>query len=307
MANNYRVTFFFETQQRAIQGSGVSLGWTESWYKTSADTLQTVITDLDILTYIALRTAFMPALYRISFVRVNDEDNPRRFKIRGIGPEGQGKVVLSTTDLPIQVQCAILVDLERMPLEAAEKAHHRRFLVRGLPNEVVNGNVLEPFGPMWRHIRKFLDFVGNEDISVKRTEGVGRFTWGIKYRNPTATKHIISQAQPQMADAQRLLVTAAGMGDFLPGTRATVQGIKSPRNFNKTWLVTGTTTIGAETFLVLERSRERLQGEYSGPGTGVIIPAVFLYGQVDQYVIIGLRVKKTGRSFHLLRGRQSRR
>lgn len=308
---NFRVTFFFESQQQGQLGVGSSLGWTESWYKVSSLSLKEVIQDTDLTDYITFRTKFMPKIYRISFIRVNDEDHPRRFKIRGIGNTGFGKVTATDTDFG-QVQCAVLVDLERMPIADGEAAHHRRMLLRGLPTDVINGNVLKPTGANWSAIRTFLDFVGNEDVQVPRTKDIPRFSWGIKYLNPTSTKHNIILATPSVGDANRLHLRCEGQGDFVPPgvgetKRVIVQGIPSPRIFNKTWNFVATTVIGGDTFLVLERSRERMQGEYNGPGTGNVRLASYLYGQVDQYVIVGLRNRKTGRSFHLLRGRSSRR
>lgn len=307
MPHNYRVTFFFESQQGALVGTGAALGWTESWYKGGVEkSLQLEIINPEFKEYIKKRTAFMPNLYRCSFIRLSDDDNPRRFKVAGIGgSEGVGKLDSAVFNAA-QVQCAILVDLEKMPQADNEKAHHRRFLVRALPNSLINGNVLRPSGQAYTDLRAFLDYVGGVDVMYPHDPAAATFTYGIRYHNPANLPVKIDEVHPDLADPQRLLLKFPGMGVLLPGVKVRITRVPHPKNFNRTWNFSGMKP-PENTYGVLERSRTPLDGSYTGPGQAEATVVSWLYGTIDQYVLIGLRNKKTGRSFHLLRGRSSRR
>lgn len=308
-SRNYRVTFFFESQQGAQIGTGADLGWTESWYKGNVDkTLEQEILNPEFKTYISKRTAFMPNLYRCSFIRLSDDDNPRRFKITGVDPSiGLGKINVDAIKAA-QVQCAVLVDLQRMPRADNETSHHRRFLIRALPSSMINGNVLAAGDPGVTVLRKFADFVGNQDPNIGKLDDGPQFTYGIRFHDPTAIPQKIKEAHPRVEDNRQLLVQCPVMGDFPEKTRVLVKGVPSPnREWNRFWVSAGTTDIGAETWVVLDRARDELGGSYHGPGKATIEVVSWAYGTVDQYVLIGLRNKKTGRSFHLLRGRSGRR
>lgn len=307
---NYQVAFIFESQQIGAIGTGAAPGWSEVWFKTDPGSLRDVITSGSIDTYIELRTAIMPDIYRIAFVRLSDVDNPHRFKLRAVGASGRGKIPAYVNGIlveqPGQVQCALLIDMEKLPEEAGEVVHHRRFLIRALPSSLINGNVLAPFGPHWIRMTTFMNYVGKRAIGFDFDDKQPTFPWGCRYHDPTQTATAITNAKPDPANDRRLLVEPI---IILPAGKkgVEVRRVDSPRNFNKTWTVVGNAPAPNATFMVLEKSREKLQGAYTGPGLANVRAVAWKYGPFDQYVIIGLRNRKTGRVFRQLRGRRSRR
>ena len=306
---NFKATFFFESQQQATLGTGSSLGWTESWYKTMVASPEAALLDPDLQKYVELRRMCLASIYRMTFIRVSDDDNPRRFKLANIAV-GDGVLNSEVAAPPAQVQCALLADLERLPLDANphEKVHHRRFLIRGLPSGMIDGNVLNPNFPAFAQIRRFLDYVGRHSAGTAVPgEGQPRFSWGAKYLDPSVTPTTIVSAIVTPWDDQVIGVRPVVAPATVRGTRFTIRGVDSPREFNRTWQYVNDSSIDAVTHSIFQRSRRKIQGSYTGPGAAVYYQNRFLYGPFDQYVIIGLRNKKTGRVFRQLRGRSSSR
>lgn len=303
----YRVTFFFEANQQGVVGTGASVGWTESWYKNADKTIDQIIEDADITKYIVLRTACLASIYKITFVRVSDEQYPRRFKIRTIY-SGGGSVRANPQNSHGQVQCAILIDLEKLPEtnRPTEGVHHRRFLVRGLPSSVIDGNILDTNSLAWGNFNKFFDFIGNHLAGVRPEPDHVPFTWGIRFLSPNSTKRQILAARAIAPLGHQIEMKTDGNLPIFVGSRVIVSGIDSPAGFNRTWTVMKTDA--PEPFpYIMGTSRRRLQGSYDGPGKGKAVVPVYEYGPVSQYAIIGLRNKKTGRVFRQLRGRSSAR
>ena len=79
----FRVTFFFESVQPANIYASAALGWTESFYMSGAGlvSIDAALNHVDVLNYVALRRAFMPPAYRISWVRVADTSNAHLYKV----------------------------------------------------------------------------------------------------------------------------------------------------------------------------------------------------------------------------------
>lgn len=311
---NYKVTFFFESEQAATLGTGASLGWTETWYRQVNGTLPEVLDDPQLQQYLQLRTAFMPDIYRCSFIRLSEDDKPRRFKIESV-PNGNGQLRHVSGFSPnnaAQVQCCVLVDLERMPLAGLEDepAHHRRFLIRGLPQSLIDGNVLNFLSIHFPLLESFLDFIGGHAAGRPVVVGRPRFLWGIRYHDPVTAKLVINTIGVGPDNDRTVRVT------FVPGPpdppvplprRFEITGVDSPERFNRTWNLLTTGVVGGLPFYIGGNARKKLQGGYIGPGPGKGRFVRMLYGPVDQYAIIGLRNKKTGRPFRPLRGRSARR
>lgn len=305
----YKAVFFFESLEPADIGAGAALGWQEVWYKQS-DTLsvETMLGDADLDRYLQLRLAFMPFNYRCSFIRVGDDANPRRFKIRNV-LAGNGAIILND-DVPAQVQCAVLADLERLPAvdQPTEPVHHKRFLIRGLPSNLINGNVLNGGSRFFVHLRRFLDFIGNKAAGGVHPAGLDRFSWGLKYLNPTITKTPITEMKPDVLDGRTMVVLPVVPGGTSIGKRFIVQGIPAPlAELNRHWKYLGDKLVDAVQHSRFGTTRYDSTGDTPRIGSATYKPANYLYGPVDQYVIIGLRNKRTGRVFRLLRGRSAAR
>lgn len=302
----YRVAFFFESFQQGFIGTGASVGWVETWYWVKSASIDAAINDPEIQRYLNNRCAILDPLYRVAFIRVSEADRPRRFKIAHVNFQGSASRQESASAM--QVQCAILVDLERLPAidQPTEKVHHRRFLVRGLPPDVIHGNVLNMFGENWPNVLRFLAFIGNKPARGERGVGMpARSEFGLRYLAPSVTKRIIQELKVRPGSGTTVDLTCANLVAQL-GQNVVVAGVDTPPLVNRTWTVLAEPVAGEPFKFVLGTARRELQGTYTGPGPGKAYVPSYLYGPVDQYAVIGLRSKKTGRVFRQLRGRSSR-
>src|SRR5215469_3344983 len=151
------------------------MGWTETWFGFSQTngTLDTWLKDPNVWQYIALRRPIMPSIYRCVWVRISDEANPKSFKVASvIGGVGTADTIIATTEgqsaikaLSPQVQCALLVDMARLPLAPDTKTHHRKFLLRALPAGLLQGNITNPASAYWPFVKTFLNFLANHEVA----------------------------------------------------------------------------------------------------------------------------------------------
>lgn len=315
MPLNVKVTFFLESVQSAGAYASASLGWTETWYGFGGPgTLDGWLTAPDVEQYILLRRRCLPANYRIAWLRVSDEANPRAFKLRALFNK-YGSAIDYTLEYQQQlvgtargqVQCALLVDMARLPTAANEVTHHRRFLLRALPADVINGNILNVGGPNWNAILAFFQFMGNHE-TAGRPSGTSpsTTTLGVKYQDPGSAGWITLPAVSATPGDARSITVAADVG--ASARRIRIRRVPDvARDLNRTWTVMSRTA-GAAGPSILGRAKRDLQNQvYSGVGPGQYEVVAPLYGIFNQYTIIGLRNKKTGRLFRQLRGRSSAR
>lgn len=305
----YKVVYFFESEQQAMVGAGSALGWTETfyWQPQQATTLEQAIMDPSHDEWMKRRLAFMSEIYRLSFIRVSQDDNPRRFKIRGV-TNRRGLVPTSAINglnggPAAQVQCAILADLEKLPAADNDTSHHRRYLLRGLPAEIISGNVINGLSQYYDTLLNFLRYIAGHEAGVAPVPGAPRYPWGIRYHDPGITASKIINLQIAPYDSGIVLTTENPPIVGVVGQHYQISGVPSPLGVNKTWKFAGTFSIAPTTFNAWEKSRKQLQGTYTGPGPGKIRRVGSLYGPPDQFVVIGLRNKRTGRVFRQLRGR----
>lgn len=306
----WAATFFFESEQQPPGiGTGASVGWTETWYKTFSDAVspEAVLLDKGLSDYVTLRILPMSALYNITFLRVSDVNNPRRFKIRHL-PAAVGAIGLDAST-PAQVQCAVLADLEKLPLAGrpTEHVHHRRFLVRGLPSSLINGNVMNTVDPAFTALQQFLALIGNKPAGGEHPKLVPVWTWGIKYQAPTQPKTTITLARVHTPNDHEIVVAPQLPGGTARKSKVIVSGVDAPSAWNRIWTFLANTTQDEVPVSVLGTTRQRQFGTYDGPGRGEYQVVSWEAGPVDQYALIGLRNKKTGRVFRQLRGRSSSR
>src|SRR5215469_10464410 len=100
---NVKVVFFFEYVKAADRYASAALGWTETFYgfDNSLGNLDDWLQSDDAVTYIQLRRACLPPGYRIAWLRISDEANPRSFKLSAIQAGwGTAKVANTTGGEP---------------------------------------------------------------------------------------------------------------------------------------------------------------------------------------------------------------
>jgi hypothetical protein len=326
---NYKVSFFFEGVQPSRRYASSTVGWTETWYYALDGGLDAMLDSPDVGRYILLRKAFMPSLYRIAWVRAADMANPRSSKTLAVdngfgsysGPPplvegvlGEGAVVLpgvptptvNPTLKPSQVTCAVLVDFVRMPVGGpglVEGAHHRRFLIRGLPDDLINGNVLNLGAQSYRRMRAFLDYVGNHQLPDPVSQVIPK--WLMAYQPAIAAPGYSGIALLTIDAGGRTIVltpsVALPAGAQAPGAKLKVYGLGYMSGINRIWTVLAYTPV-AGTYS-LGTSRKQVFGTLL-PGTGKVRFVQPAFGPANQYLIIGMRTKHTGRPFRLTRGKR---
>jgi hypothetical protein len=314
---NFKVTWFFENVSKGVIGASAALGWTETWYLgNQTGNIDTVFNHPDILAYTQLRLAILHTSSRIPFLRVSDDNNPRLVKIQSLTAK-VGEIVGGNGSREAQIQCAILVDLQRLPLvpNLGEPVHHRRFLIRGLSQGLINGNVLDPSSPRWKDLIAFLNFIGvkltgnNPALNVPLP--LTRTALGIRYHDPnqqwTYGMGIVTAGIPN----SRIIVTPPILGLATSPNPSLIQieDVPAPQSrMNRIWTFLGYDDFAAPTKMTLGKTRKPLGTDAVAAGGAQRMRRVsWLYGPIDQYAIIGLRSKKTGRLFRQLRGRSSNR
>lgn len=321
---NVRVTFFFEYLSSAIQYASAALGWTETFYGKDPGGGPTASLDgwlnhPDLANYVNMRRTLLYKDYRIAWVRVTDETNPRSFKVAALenkkglieASRKEGETVVENT--VGQVNCALLVDLVRLPVAGGEASHHRRFLIRAIPADVIGGNVVNTEGFSWANVKNFLNWLANHETgALPRAQNARppapatswNATLGLKFQ---AAANLPYTAAPgvTVSPGDKRVITVA---ENLPGTvRVTEYTFRDfpdkSRAFNRTWRLLFH-QVGPPAVSVLGATRRDMSADdYVVPGPGRYRMVVPDYGLFNQYTIIGLRNKKTGRLFRQLRGR----
>jgi hypothetical protein len=309
----YKTTWFFEGLQGATVGASGIVGWTETWYQTfdSGLPIDYAITQALSTPWIARRLAFMTNQYRLVWVRVSDVANPRNTKLAAINNQF-GKIMGPSA----QVTCCVLVDIVKLQTDTDLKVHHRRSLFRGLPESMIDGNILIPDGTGYSQMVAFLNYLTKfGSTGSNKTPPVGGYQtpyWQIQYE-PSAVLQVAiaglvvqngTVPAPAGTPGFNLSVTGtAAIPMQAAGTKVLLKKVGQPRGCNRTWtLITSAT--GAGPYL-LGKSRIPITGTWDGvPGYMQFqAPA---YGGADQFTLIGLTSRHTGRPFRLPRGKRSR-
>jgi len=326
-----KVTYFFEDVTSAHQYTSAALGWTETFYGVGGGTAKTATLDAwlahtAVNDYVTARLLTMPATYRLAWIRVSDEANPRSFKVKALKAKfGQAirqyKVPGASTllDIPIgQVQCALLVDLIKLPTTPADHSHHRRFLMRGLPSDVINGNVVETLGPNWSNILAFLNWIAFKDTGgappgLNPAIPPGTFpndALGLRFQNPANLAYQPSPGVTNTTGDARSVVISTTLNGTVGVTDYVLRDFPdNVRALNRTWRLLYSSALPAPTgSSILGKTRRDMPSvNYVSPGTGKFRQVIPAYGLFDQYFIVGLRTKRTGRLFRQLRGRSANR
>jgi hypothetical protein len=201
------------------------------------------------------------------------------------------------------------------PVGPNDRSHHRRFLVRGLPSEVIAGNVLNTNNAQWTNIVQFLDFcalhAAGAPVPVNPAPPNYRSRLGIRYKNPATAPSPLSVIRG--IDTHRLHIEPQLIG-IPAGTSPQwrLRGISDPyRQINRVWVQDrNVDAVGVEpAYTVLGPSRRAIVdlGAVALLNQGKIQRLDYLYTLLTQYVVIGLRNKRTGRIFRQLAGRSRNR
>ena|ERR1700733_6554951 len=309
----YKTTWFFESVQQSGNRTASSVcAWTETWYQTppSVDAALFTAIQSGVGTWIGLRLNFLHSQYYLKWVRVSRVDNPRETKVGAVpgGPFGQVGVMAPRIPLPgiatgpAQVNCCVLADVVVLPSATpGDKTHHRRILLRGLGQEMINGNVVNTNAPSFQALVRFLNYVASGE-SPNFPKPVAIPTWLIRIQNPTVgylPLNPVAGLAVDPANPQRIVVNAA-LGNLLQGARVQIKGVTTPRGVNKIW-----TTIApyAAPPYTLAKSRFALAGAWTNNGFAQVVSPIFV--AANQYTIIGLRDRHTGSQvFGRTRGRR---
>jgi hypothetical protein len=310
----WRVTWFFEGQQDANLGAGSSVGWTETWGLNDGinQNIDAVFNNPDVTAYTGNRQSCLSVLYRISFIRVSSVPagglgSPRITKIQSLPNIRGGASLLGTGGA--QVQCAVLADLMRLPNGPDVKVHHRKFLIRGLPPDVINGNVLNTTGPNWPRFVTFLNFVANKPTGGANNPA--RATQlGILFQDPTFVKTPCAAITVNAATPRFMSGDFGGIVPYAVGEQIRITGFGGLDgvSLNRVWQFVSTQAVGPPNISNFGKSRFDLEAQViAAPNAGFYQRVRFQGGPLDQYAIIGLRSKRTGKVFRQLVGRSRRR
>jgi len=312
MAFEYKTTFFFEGVQPSSNRTASSVSaWTETWYQTadSVDAALAYAVNVAVNNWVAFRLAFLSAAYQLKWCRVSRTDNPRETKVAAIpgGPAGaigrtsQNRLAVSPDIAPAQVNCCVLADIAVLPQTTTDKTHHRRIMLRGLGQDMINGNVVNTNSASFASLVAFLNYVARGESPNFPKPGFIPY-WHIRIQNPTV--QYVPLAVPNglaiNTNNVRQLAITTTLGPLIQGARLTIKGVTSPRGVNKTWTVLAPSP---GPLYILGKSRFDLAGAWSNNGLIEIVTPQYL--PASQYTIIGLRDKHTGSNvFARTRGRR---
>jgi len=311
---NWKITFFFESAQQANVGADSSVGWTETFYGTLNGGPDAVYQHPDIAKYIKLRRNILADIYRISFIRISDDQHPRIVKIFNAGAGVFGS--LKTTDPDAvghdaaQVQCGILVDLQRLGTTPTEKVHHRRFIIRGLVTDVIKGNIIYNQSELWPQHLAFLNFIGQKDATIAGANKNGAALLGCRFQDATPQPQPVTAIQvgSTLTDDFHFGIVSPTLLLLTPGAKVKVTGVPDNRVLNRIWTYSQTVVSGGSNFYILGKARKPLTPYQPAVTAGIFAQLQQQdYGTFDQYTIIGLRSKRTGKVFRQLRGRSGTR
>jgi len=311
----YKVTFFFESEQAPpAWGTGSSLGWTETSYLEDPGSLDAAFASPDVQNYITLRRAFLANIYNMTFVRISLEGSPRVFKIFNVvGGVGAATWRSGQPHRLGQVQCAILVDATKLPINSLDKSHHRRMLLRGLPTDLIDGNVIDSSGNNWPKVLTFLNFLFTKPAGGVHPAGNPQSAkLGIRYYDPSIQAVTVRKMESFGAALKQIRVEPDVPEWILftaNPTRVVVTNVKDEPRLNRTWKFIARDGTAPNIGMVFGQLTRPFYGGYINEDVPDVRMrrAAFLYSVPEEYTIIGLRNKKTGRVFRGLRGRSSKR
>lgn len=311
-----RVTFFFEGMQVNTNRTASSVvSWTETWYlnKGTPDQALQFALARDENSWMHRRASFLHALYAIKWIRASDVDNPRLTKVAGVNPAFPGKcgtpnednggrlgLVIGGQTTAAQTNCAVEVDMVRLPGADGDITHHRRSMFRGLPNTMINGNILREEGDGFTRMVNFLRWIARGETGSTQPR-LAISDWMIRYEaqpivRVPITALAINALNPRMVDL------TASLGNQTKNKKIILQNTQGIQGANRIWTLSANANDPGP--YKLGKARNNLAGTWVA-GSGSCHVVTYTYGPLDQFTIIGLRNKKFGSSpFGRTRGRR---
>jgi hypothetical protein len=295
--NIWRHVYFFESIQPAVgAGHGSAKGWTEVVYVANNNTDIEVELNYALNTdWVSRRSLFMSEFCSISWVRVN-RIGQRNVKVGNVGIGGGG----FSADPGAQTTCAVLVDFTAPPIGVApdNASHRRNYLLRGLPTTIMRGDVLLTASPAFGLLQNFCRFMANQIndvVPIPGAAGPGLPNIIIPYDNPNNDWQAIT-AVPVIAN--RSFSITAALGPITSADHVRIRRVGVPRQLNGLFSSQGASP-GPN--YILGRTRRPIVGAWSGDGQARLVQT---WGApIKNFLIIGLRTKKTGRPFRQPAGR----
>jgi hypothetical protein len=299
---DWRVQWQFEgLQQENTQGPGFKVGWTETWYESTSNSIETALDRARTANqfYLSRRLATLCNIYRCVYVRVSAADNPRVSKTASV-ISGSGHI--SSTSIAVghqvgfaHVNTAILVDFMAPPTSVIDTQHHRKMLFRGLPADVLNGNLIDRGTTTWPAFTRLFDYLGAGP--APNVVGPVEPFYRLRVRNAIQLDQGITALL--IDDGGRTISVSAPLGNLTAGVAVRIRGVGFPRGVNRIWTVR---TSALAPPYDLGRSRVQLAGTWDGTGFARVVS--YLYRPATQYLVLGVRAIKTGRPLRLTRGRR---
>lgn len=307
MPADFKCVWFFESlQQNNGTTASSNVGWTETWYGTFDNIEQCLISmrSTAAQSYLGLRMKFMPSLYRLAWVRASEVSNPNRSKLAAPPTVVGGLSALfdSHADIagPAQINCCVYVDFYVPPVDPTERSHHRRFLIRGIPLGLINGNIIDESGIYWTHLLAFCDYLGRGRAPMQaQLNPAFPSPYRVAVQNPATPFQPIDSLIIDPDNPNAIVVTRAGLASTL-NNRFRIKSVRFPSFINRTW--TAAVTVAAGGGIRMKPGRKQLAGSWDHTGQIQLVSPV-LRG-ATQYVVIGLRNKKIGSPSKPTRGRR---
>lgn len=329
MINLYRIDWHFTTVQEAAVGRDATYGWVETWGRRAAsiDAALLFAGDTGADSWLVRRRAFLASLYRVAFVTATaicvaegeGSGLPAPPLTKTLTLYNQSGTAFLNEGVPLgvpalPVSTAVNVQATRLPGGADPIAHHKKFWLRGLPTTMVNGNILRPTADAYINMLRFLNLVANHETGG--AVNLVASPWDMWYQQPD----LIIPATPLFDvtvnnNSRRFpIITTAGLGvpvGFVRGARVQIRGVTQPPGLNRSWKIQQILEAAPNQTFTLGKAQRDLypttQVAFEGfPGATVRLRRL-LFGPADQYSILKLGTKKTGRPPSLTRGRRSRR
>jgi hypothetical protein len=283
-------------------------GWSESFYTSQYnDVLSCLNGVLAPGNLVPTRVALLPAPVvgagvrtSVARVRVNDVANPRSF-IRSEAPFGfPGEGTFAGNGSVAETFSALILGLRYVLATTPPVSRYRQFLMRGLPEVVVNAPQTFNRNPAW--VALLADFV---NCLVGNPVGTG---FQVRSRGPRGNPSRILTFAPQLSGTLAIVTPTPALGPPPVGWTGSylIRGLKQPPGW--AGIMPGTAPAPDGTIIVYSpRNRVRATGPTTALGQATIDYLVWQYPNLVGALPERIVERKVGRPFNLLRGRRSAR
>jgi hypothetical protein len=167
---------------------------------------------------------------------------------------------------------------------------------------MIDGNIISP-GAAYNALLSFCNLMGNHMTGMDPNPLLVQ-PYQVQFQNHF-TERVPLLTLVIAGPTSRFLTVTNDFGPLAPGAKLRITGVKFPAFCNRIWKVRAVVGVGPQPSpYSLGNSRRQLAGVWDG--VGFIQPVDPDYAVADQYSVIGLRTRATGRPSPLTRGRRSR-